>query len=157
MGSEVLNLAAGNRLINGAINHDLHRHRAEITVTHDLNITPWPWDDAQFTTIHMIDAAEHLTLTLIESLNECWRLLKPAGHLHLKYPLHYSPTIHDDPTHRWFWSERCLEYVIPGTEYGDRYGFYTPYKWRLVKKEIMSKRSLKAVLQKVGHIEGEHA
>lgn len=143
----ILNLGAGNRLINGAVNHDLTKHRPEIDITHDLNITPWPWSDNSFEHIEFISVAEHLKLTLIESLNECWRILKPGGILIIKYPVIGAPTIHDDPTHRWFWSESALDFVDPATRYGTVNAYYTDKKWCIIERGLIKGRNLKAVMR----------
>jgi len=45
---DILNLGAGNKPREGAINHDLRQHRPEIDVAWDLNDLPWPWEAEQF-------------------------------------------------------------------------------------------------------------
>lgn len=141
-----LNLGCGNALIKNAINHDIIRHRPEIDCVHDLNDTPWPFEDNQFYEVVFYSVIEHLIITPIESLNECHRILRRDGILLLKYPLKTSDTINDDPTHRWFLSIRSLDYVDPTTQYGQEYGFYTPYKWRINAKFVTKNRTLKARL-----------
>jgi predicted SAM-dependent methyltransferase len=127
-----INLGCGNRLRGkGWIEHDLYRHRPEVAVTHDLNVRPWPWADNSACEIDATSLFEHLTLTLIESLDECWRILAPNGILHLKYPLHTGPFTHDDPTHRWFWSEKAVDYVDVRTKYGQEHPYYTKRKWTI--------------------------
>jgi len=147
----ILNIGAGNRILtkDGAINHDLTAHRPEIDITHDLNITPWPWGDNSADEIHFISVAEHLKLTLIESLNECWRILKPGGVLTIKYPIHTAATIHDDPTHRWFWSDNALDFVDPSTRYGEVNGYYTDRKWEILSRGIIKARNLKATMRPI--------
>jgi len=134
MGDDVLNLGAGNRPMEGAINHDLHKHRPEIDVAHDLNIFPWPWEDESFDRIVALSVFEHLRPDLVEILNECHRILRPGGVLGMKLPLWSAERAHDDPTHRWFFTVRSLHQFCPKTKRGKQYGFYTPHKWRYVKK-----------------------
>lgn len=142
-----LNLGCGNKLIKGALNHDIRRHRRDIKSVWDLNKTPWPWKANQFDHVHAVSVFEHLEINLIQTLDECWRILKPGGQLHLKFPLRTSPTIHDDPTHRWFWSMRVLDFVIPKTRYGKHYPYYTTRKWKLlVRKRDRHKRNCYALL-----------
>ena len=145
----ILNLGAGNRIVPGAINHDLTAHRPEISVMHDLNITPWPLVDNSIDEIQFISVAEHLKLTLIESLNECWRILKPGGTLIIKYPVQGAATIYDDPTHRWFWSENVLDFVDPSTRYGTVNSYYTPRKWKIVERGLIKGRNIKAVMRRL--------
>ena len=143
----VLNLGAGNRIVEGAVNHDLWQHRPDIDAVHDLNKLPWPWQDNAFDEIQAISVLEHLAITLVEALNECWRLLKPKGHLIIKYPVWDTPTAHDDPTHRWYWSARVLEVFDPDTKYGKDHPYYTPRKWKILGCGIIKDRNVKAVLE----------
>jgi predicted SAM-dependent methyltransferase len=148
MAEKVLNLGAANRIIKGAVNHDLRKHRKEISIAYDLNSLPWPWDDRSFDKIHAIDVLEHLEINLIQSLDQCWRILKVGGELIFKFPLHTSPTIREDPTHRWFWGPGVLDFVDPSTSWGRKYRFYTDNHWRVVSKKFLrdDKRSLQAIL-----------
>jgi len=145
----ILNLGAGNRVIPGAVNHDLTKHRPEIDTTHDLNVLPWPWPDDYADEIQLVSVAEHLKLTLLETLDECWRILRPGGHLVIKYPVHTGPTIHDDPTHRWFWSAKALDFVDPTTRYGKVSGYYTERKWRIKSSGVVKGRNLKAIMEPI--------
>jgi len=150
--AKTLNLGAGNRIIEGAINHDLTYHREEISIAHDLNCLPWPWNDNAFEQIQIISVAEHLKLTLIETLNECWRVLEPGGRLIIKYPHYNSSTSYDDPTHRWHWSEHVLDFVDPETRHGKDNHFYTPYKWRILERGIVHGRNVKAILEPMKNV-----
>ena len=147
--TKILNLGAGNRILDNAINHDLTRHRDEISIAHDLNILPWPWDDSAFEQIQLISVAEHLKLTLIETLNECWRVIESGGRLTIKYPIYTSGTSYDDPTHRWHWSLNVLDFVDPNTRHGKDNHYYTPYKWHILSIGIAHGRNIKAVLEPV--------
>lgn len=134
----VLNLGAGNKPMASdnarhVVNHDRTAHRLEINAVHDLNVLPWPWPDNSFDQIIARAVFEHLDIDLVRSLNECWRLLRPDGVLHLKLPYWNSDNSYQDPTHRWFFSLRALDQFDPDTERGKEYGFYTPYKWQIVK------------------------
>ena len=130
---DLLVIGCGNRPAKGAVNHDRVKHRPEIDVAHDLNELPWPWEDASFDKICADAVLEHLRLNLIESLNECWRILRPGGELYLKLPHWKHDTSYMDPTHYWQFSVRTLEIFDPATEYGARYAFYTERKWEIVK------------------------
>ena len=144
----ILNLGCGDRVIAGAVNHDRFKHRPEVDVVHDLDSRPWPWPDNSFTEIQLISVAEHLRLTLIETLDECWRLLKPGGNLILKIPIYTAPTVRDDPTHFWpNWSDKVIDFVDPDTIYGTTTGFYTDRKWRIIDRGIIKGRNLKARME----------
>jgi SAM-dependent methyltransferase len=146
--TRILNLGCGNRIVPGqnVVNHDLTAHRPEINFCCDLNKTPWPWTYHSFDTIQMISVAEHLELTLIETLNECHRIIKPGGTLIIKYPLWNGPNTHKDPTHRWFWDLGVLDYVDPSTRDGQVYSYYTPLKWTIKSRGVIKNRNVKAEL-----------
>ena len=135
----ILNLGAGHKLIEGAVNHDLHKHSPRIDVAHDLNIFPWPWADESFDKVIALAVLEHLDVDLVTSLNECHRILRPGGTLGLKLPLWSAERAHDDPTHRWYFTVRSLEQFCPGTRRGKQYAFYTARKWRYVRKPTVNK------------------
>ena len=130
---DVLNLGAGNRPIEGAVNHDLRRHRREIDVIHDLSVLPWPWPDESFDLIVARAVFEHLRMTLLESVGECWRILRPGGELQLKLPYWQHENTYQDPTHYWRFGLHTCDIFDPDTEYGRAYDFYTERKWRIVK------------------------
>ena len=151
MPEDILNVGAGNKIIEGAVNHDRRKHRPEIDVVHDLNILPWPWEDDSFDKIAAIAVLEHLDVDLITLLNECHRLLRPGGLLVIKLPLWDAEASYDDPTHRWRYTLRSLHYVCPETKFGQRYNFYTECKWRYVKppRANNSKTSFWATLERL--------
>lgn len=135
----ILNVGAGNRIIAGAVNHDIVCHRPEITAVHDLNVLPWPWADESFDLIVARAVLEHLHIDLIESVDECWRILAPGGQLHLKLPHWQHDHTYLDPTHRHRFSLRTVEIFDPATEYGGQYAWYTPRKWRITKGPWMNR------------------
>ena len=134
MATDILNLGAGNRIIADAVNHDLVKHRPEIAMAWDLNELPWPWPDNSFDLIWAWSVLEHLKLNLLESLDECWRILRPKGQIYLKIPYWKSDVSYNDPTHRWAFGLNCLDQFDPDTWRGKTYSYYTPRKWKLIKR-----------------------
>jgi len=134
-----LNLGSGNNILPNTVNHDRAKHRPEIDVAHDLDVLPWPWADASFDVIVARSVLEHLKLNLIESLDECWRLLRPRGQIFVKVPHWQSDVAYRDPTHRWQFSLHSLDLFVPETEYGRDYGFYTSRKWAFAKPPVLNK------------------
>ena len=148
----MLNLGCGNAPEDGFINHDVVKHAPHVDVVWDLDQLPWPWPDGCASRIIAKAVFEHLRLSLIESVNECWRIMQPGGFLFIKLPMWNHVVSHQDPTHRWKFSERVFEYFDPGTPLGAQYGFYTPYKWRIVNPAAVNSggSSFGCTLQKVG-------
>lgn len=130
---DVLNLGCGNKILSGegVINHDRIKHRAEVDVVWDLNDLPWPWKDDAFDAIFACAVLEHLRISLLESINECHRILRPGGVLRLKLPYWQSEMAHNDPTHFWLCGLGVLDVFDPRTKRGMNYGFYTQRKWHL--------------------------
>lgn len=133
MSETVLNLGAGNSPREGAINHDIRKHRSEIDIAWDLNDLPWPWDDESFDLIIAKAVLEHLRINLIESVNECWRILKPDGRMYLKLPYWKHDNTYLDPTHYWRFALETPYVFDPATDYGRKYAFYTDRKWKIIK------------------------
>jgi SAM-dependent methyltransferase len=128
-----LNLGCGGDVREGFVNVDLRKHSPRVDVAHDLNDLPWPWADESCELIVAKAVLEHLRITLIDSLNECWRILHPGGRLWLKIPYWKHGNSYLDPTHYWQFDLHTPDIFDPDTEYGHRYGFYTDRKWRIVR------------------------
>jgi predicted SAM-dependent methyltransferase len=125
--------------VAGAINHDRVKHRPEVDVTWDLNVLPWPWPDCSFDLIVACAVLEHLRLNLVESIDECWRILRPGGMLHVKLPHWQSDNSYSDPTHYWKVGLEVLNVFDPDTRFGRQYGFYTERKWRIIEGPKLNK------------------
>lgn len=177
---KILNLGAGNRIISGADNHDINDvgREGKIQLIFDLDdisqpsidFLPVDWLDKivrakcqyypdceasdvyLYDKIEFISVIEHLKITPIEALNQCWHLLKPGGILVVKYPHYTSKTAYDDPTHKHWLTENSLDYVDPSTQHGKDYSYYTPYKWKIETAEnerIIKNRNVKMILRKI--------
>jgi len=130
---DILNLGAGNKLIEGAVNHDQVKHRPEIDIVWDLNVLPWPWEDQSFDVIAARAVLEHLRLNLFESMDECWRILRPGGKVYVKLPYWKHDNSFADPSHYWQFSLHTPEIFDPATELGRQYQFYPHRKWQIIK------------------------
>jgi len=137
-----LNLGAGNRLLQHEllpglldsefVQHDKAAHRPEIDVVWDLNNMPWPWPDNRFTRIEAWAVFEHIHPTLVETIDECWRIMRPGGKLHVKVPYWRHYRAHKDPSHIWHgWEPGVFDYFDPETKYGTGYDTVSPYKWTI--------------------------
>jgi len=71
-----------------------------IDVVHDLNICPWPFADNDFMHVSAVHVVEHLQ-SLLNFMNEAWRVLAPGGSLYIETPLAgVNPDLEfADPTH----------------------------------------------------------
>ncbi|MFT3704649.1 MAG: methyltransferase domain-containing protein [Agriterribacter sp.] len=105
-----------------------------IDVVHDLNITPWPWNENSFTHISAIHLVEHLD-SLLTFMDECWRILQPGCSLFIETPeAGEDPDLEFcDPTHvRCYRAYTWHNYFTP--EGVEQFG-YTNKPWCMLKQE----------------------
>jgi len=99
-----------------------------IDVVHDLNLTPWPFNDNEFGLVAAIQLVEHLQ-SLVSFMNEAHRVLCKGGELYLETPTAGVDIdlTHADPTHvRCYRPHTFLNYfTLQGVE---RWG-YTDRAW----------------------------
>jgi SAM-dependent methyltransferase len=119
-----LHLGCGIEKLDGAVNHDLDLHAPHVDVAHDLDVTPWPWDDGSFASIVALDVVEHLRADVSVWLDECWRILRPGGLLYVRVPLYTHQNAFTDPTHRRFFTPHSFDYWDKRTELHRKYGCY---------------------------------
>lgn len=141
----VLQLGAGRKPIQGAVNHsgvippgvlmpfiDLQR---------DLDLMPWDkkvkGQDCivgSYGTIVGLDLLEHIE-DVLGFLVECARLLVPGGLLYLRYGASDNPAAYGDPTHKHWLMDSSLDFVCQGTSWGDHYGaFYVDTLGRYIDR-----------------------
>jgi SAM-dependent methyltransferase len=115
-----LNLGAGYDIRTGWVNSDI-AELPGIDVVHDLDVAPWPWDNASVDEIRAMDVFEHVNDPLV-FMNQAGRVLKPGGVLRIRSPHWRSESAYTDPTHRRFCTERTWDYWVKSTEYNLKYG-----------------------------------
>jgi SAM-dependent methyltransferase len=122
-----LNLGCGVNPIQGAINHDISLHDSWVDVAHDLEVTPWPWQDESFDKVIAVDVLEHLRpwkLEMCDWLAELWRILKPDGLAQLHLPAWDFEYSYRDPTHFKVFHKESFNYWEPGNHLYENYGRY---------------------------------
>jgi hypothetical protein len=92
-----------------------------IDVVHDLDVGPWPWEDASVEEVRAWDVFEHLDDPLL-FMAECWRVLHIGALLVVHTAYYRNPDSFRDPTHKRFCTAKTFNYWIPGTEEYRRYG-----------------------------------
>ena len=134
----IINLGAGNKPLEGAINHDRTKHAPWVDVAHNLNSYPWPWHTNSADEIIATDVLEHLD-NFIGFFDECWRILKPGGTILVQTPRWDSVNVAIDPTHKRGYHPESFDYLDPATSWGTLYGMYTDRKWH--KIEVVDDRA----------------
>jgi len=123
-----LNLGAGNRVLDGYINHDIIKHRSEIDVVFDLNLPEWPLEHNSYGRIVAFDVIEHV-LDPVNFINNCWNLLQFNGTLYMKACGWQNPNFWVDITHHRGFDIKSFDYFVPSTRIGRERNYYTDKKW----------------------------
>lgn len=131
---EKIEFGAGNRISdpNEWYNHDIYEHRDEIDMVFDLNKFPYPLEDDSMQCIRAFDVLEHID-NVIGFMNECHRIIKPRGVLHMRACGWQNPNAWVDITHKRLMDVKSMDYFSPDTDLGTQYSFYTPYKWKILQ------------------------
>lgn len=96
-----LNLGCGFNKVEGFVNVDCEP-LCKPDVLHDLEKTPWPFEDNQFDFILATHCLEHLGETRaawFAIVGEMYRILKPGGEVHVLVPHPRHDNFLHDPTH----------------------------------------------------------
>ena len=85
-------------------------------VVHDLNITPYPFDDDRFDEVHIYECLEHLGTqgdyrAFFDQMTEFWRILKPNGWLIGTCPNWDSSWAWGDPGHKRVITPQTLAFL----------------------------------------------
>lgn len=121
----ILNLGCGNLAIPGALGVDSRQCGAADLIL-DLECFPWPFADERAEEIWALDIIEHLAPRAFwPFIEECHRVLRPRGLLHLHTGCWTTENSFTDPTHQRFPTEATLDFCVPGTMFGERYPHYT--------------------------------
>lgn len=108
---KVLDVGCGNRKRAGAIGIDINP-RSQADVIHDLNITPYPFEESIFDEIYVDNVLEHLN-DVIKTLEELHRIGKPNALVKIIVPYFRSRWSCIDPTHKHFFSADSMSYFDP--------------------------------------------
>lgn len=114
-----VNLGAGSDIRAGFVNVDWAALPG-VDIVHNLDVLPWPFEDASVDEIIANDIFEHVNDAL-GFVNEIGRILKPGGVLRMRTCHWQHINAHTDPTHRRFPTEHTMDYWIKGTEFFEKY------------------------------------
>lgn len=95
-------------------------------VIHDLNVTPWPFEDDTFDEIHAYEVLEHLGkqgdyVSFFAQFSEIYRILKPGGLLIGTTPAFRSRWVWGDPGHTRYFGPESLVF-LDQTQYTNQIG-----------------------------------
>lgn len=135
-----LNIGCGEKKIDGCLNVDFRKTRIT-DIVHDIKNIPWPFNDEEFENIYAIDIIEHM-LYVVPIIDECWRVVKPGGHLYIRTTFFNTEQSYRDPTHFHYFTLESFDYTDPSTLYGHNYGWYTDKKWKILDRNIDGQESV---------------
>ena len=92
-----------------------------VDVVHDMNISPWPFDDNTFNEIIFDDVLEH-SKNFLGILSEVYRVSAPNATIKISLPHYSSDNMYSDPTHTIFFSSRSFNYFDKSQNY--KHSFY---------------------------------
>lgn len=124
--SEVLHLGCGEDYRDGEHNVDAVGSVGPDEVV-DLDDTPWPWPDNEFTYIRAYHVLEHLQ-DIEAVLRECQRVLVDGGQLEARLPIGLDAVA--DPDHKHVWEWRTPEFYT-GKRHWD-----TDVGLRVINREV---------------------
>ncbi len=100
-----------------------------VDVIHDLDETPWPFDDNEFDRIDAYSVLEHVE-DLPAVMAEIHRVCRDGAVLEGKVPHWKDRNAYIDPTHSQSFDERTFDFWDSTTEYGKRDYFDTEFQVR---------------------------
>lgn len=120
-----LDLGSGAKPAEGFESVDLYEPSAKWKV--NLFKFPWPWADNSVDAINCSHVIEHVPACFTSGQNipvdendkdllcsffdECWRILKPGGIMHVRVPHVQNVMAFQDMTHRRFITEEMFHYL----------------------------------------------
>ena len=105
-----------------------------VDVVHDMNISPWPFDDNTFNEIIFDDVLEH-SKNFLGILSEVYRVSAPNATIKISLPHYSSDNMYSDPTHTIFFSSRSFNYFDKSLNY--KHSFYLEgVNFKIIKKYI---------------------
>jgi predicted SAM-dependent methyltransferase len=133
-----LNLGCGSEpRTEGVVNVDIAA-LPNVDVVHDLDVLPWPFEDACAEIAIAQDVFEHVA-DPIGFMTEAHRVLELGGTLMIKSPHFRHQDAFTDPTHRRFCTEHTWDYWIKGTHLYERHNpAYGGVAFRLFNRHVIA-------------------
>jgi SAM-dependent methyltransferase len=121
----VLDVGCGSAKVPGSIGLDVSPDTAA-DIVHDLDVFPYPIDDASFDHILLQDVVEHVQHP-IRLFEEVHRIGRPGACVQLRTPHFSSVLAYGDPTHRHAFSTLAIRSLAE-----PRFAHYTSARFRVV-------------------------
>jgi SAM-dependent methyltransferase len=121
---KILDVGCGNSKFKNSIGIDIMAF-SDVDVVHDLNQTPWPFDENYFDRIIFKHSISHLN-DIIKIMNEVHRIIRKDGIVDIIAPHFSCDNYFTDPTHKFSTGYRSMNYFCNNVEnwnwkYTDKY------------------------------------
>lgn len=126
-----LNLGCGNKIIEGFTGVDFIKTPA-VSIVHNLNVFPYPFEENSVEEIVMDNVLEHLD-DVIKVMEESHRLCKPGAIIKINVPYFKSNSAYTDPTHKHFFSETSFKYFTKENSLN----FYTGARFEIIRTKLI--------------------
>ena len=121
----VLDVGCGSKKYPGAVGLDISAD-TDADVVHDLDVTPFPFEDSSFDQILLQDVIEHVARPY-DVMAELHRIGAPGARIQLRTPHFSSVLAYSDPTHIHFYSAAAIRALAqPG------FSHYSAVRMRVV-------------------------
>lgn len=126
----LVDLGCGGAKLPGAIGVD-NVALPGVDIVHDLQDFPYPFEDSSVREAHLNHVIEHFSFRQIQAIfDELFRIIEPAGLVHVRVPHVFSIAAWADPTHRMsftFESGQFFDSNAPKAYYKE-----LDFSWQLV-------------------------
>ncbi len=122
---EILDIGCGSAKTPGAVGLDISPD-TDADIVHDLDVFPYPIDNASFDQILLQDVIEHVAEP-IRVFEELHRIARPGARIQLRTPHFSSVLAYGDPTHRHYFSTIAIRSLAE-----PRFEHYTDVRFRIV-------------------------
>lgn len=137
-GTQTLNLGSGRDLsVPDATTVDINPD-TNPDVLHDLNHTPWPFDDDVFGVIYCKDIIEHLD-DVVKTMEEIHRIARNGATVYITTPHFSCSNSYTDPTHRQRLGLFSFDYFTDQS----KWSYYTRARFSIVKRKLFFHPGLK--------------
>jgi SAM-dependent methyltransferase len=122
---DILDVGCGSSKFPGSIGLDISPDTAA-DIVHDLDVFPYPIEDASFDQVLLQDVIEHVAEP-IRVFEELHRIARPGARIQLRTPHFSSVLAYGDPTHRHYFSTIAVRSLAE-----PRFSHYTRVRFRVV-------------------------
>ena len=141
----ILDMGCGNRKLDADWGADI-RPGPKVNTVMDMEITPWPFGDGQFSGIRLHHVLEHLKpWRMLDVMNEAHRVIEVGGLAEIAMPYPGSPRFWQDPTHVHAWNEVTPRYFDP--DFPNWYTVYRPKPWKILQCRAEREGDIAVVLE----------